>query len=609
MSPAFPLEQTEPSALDGHFAAFVARFGGDDRLLRLAAAALSRSVREGHICVTLEGIAASCAAPDAPGDAATLPAPAEWRNALRQSPAVGPPDAQTPLVLDSAGRLYLRRYWNYQAQLARAIRDKCSRNPPATALAHATQLDAVAAALRNELTIICGGPGTGKTSTVIQILERLLEQPNGQRLRIALTAPTGKAASRLDESVREATNQRANGEQIRALIPQGAKTIHRLLGRRAGSAGFRHNAENPLPLDFLIVDEASMVALALLSRLFLALPQRCRVLLLGDPDQLASVEPGAVLADVVEAAAAPASPLQGSLITLRKNYRFGDESGIQQACTAVRQGDADRLITLLRTKIHADLVSTEVSTLAELHEVFGAAVPAGFSAVAAEKDPAAALNQLRRFRVLTPLRQGPWGVAGLNRTIAKALAAAGLIPEDAGDTYPGKPILIAQNDYELALYNGDLGLLLPDPAAAAACQLYAWFFGKDNNVRRLAPARLPEHETAYAMTVHKSQGSEFERALFVLPERDNPLLTRELIYTALTRARSILQICWNEAVLRAAVARRAQRQSGLGDFLAPDPQHGVIPGNRRGHPPAKTVSGRREARPNEEVLFLPGFEK
>ena len=256
MNAVFPSERSESSELDRHFAAFVARLGGDDPALRLAAAALSRSVREGHICLTLESIAT---AEPAAGEPATPRDAAEWSKALHRSPAVGSPDAPTPLVLDGAGRLYLRRYWNYQAQLARALLDKCSRNPAVAPSADATQQDAIAAVLRNELTIICGGPGTGKTSTVIRVLKQILQEQNGPRLRIALAAPTGKAASRLDESVREATSQVADGEQIRALIPAGAKTIHRLLGRWGRSIAFRHNAEHPLPLDFLIVDEASMV--------------------------------------------------------------------------------------------------------------------------------------------------------------------------------------------------------------------------------------------------------------------------------------------------------------------------------------------------------------
>jgi exodeoxyribonuclease V alpha subunit len=564
MKIAFPSRRRiEAGGIDQHFAAFASRFGGNDRLVRFAAAALSRSVREGHICIPLETIAASFASlnPTEP--------PIEWRDELRESMAVGLPEFDTPLVLDRSDRLYLRRYWNYQSRLAAAIREKCSRNPRAKLLASATQEDAVEAALRNELTIICGGPGTGKTATVIRILKRLLIPAGGDRLRIALCAPTGKAASRLEEAVREAVAHLPEGDPLRGRMPQGASTIHRLLGRRPGLTPFWHNAENPLPADVVMVDEASMVSLALLSKLFDALPARCRVLLLGDQDQLGSVEPGSALADIVEAAEAPASFLRGSVLTLRKNYRFGDDSAIQRACSAVRRGDAGGLIALLREGRHADLVSTEISTRADLEGPFAMAVAAGFREMIGERDPAAALAKLRGFRVLTPLRHGPWGVTGLNDAILKTLDLAQTSPRGAEMVYSGRPILISQNDYELELYNGDLGLLLADPSedSSADRQLYAWFFGKENSVRRIAIARLPEHETAFAMTVHKSQGSEFDRTLFILPESDHPLLTRELIYTALTRARSAVQFCWNESVLRAAVGRQAQRESGLCDLL------------------------------------------
>jgi exodeoxyribonuclease V alpha subunit len=564
------LQRPEFSDLDRHFAAFVARFGGDERLVQWAAATLSKSVRDGHTCITLESISSPVHVPADELEILHLPAAAAWKNELEKSAAVGPPEAETPLVLDEAGRLYLRRYWNYQQRLATALREKCRRNPRVERPAGATQEDALEIALRHELTIICGGPGTGKTSTAVRLLERFLRAHGADRPRVALTAPTGKAASRLEEAVREAALRLPEGDPIRALMPPAAKTIHRLLGSKGRSTSFRHHAENPLPLDLLIVDEASMVALALLAKLFEALPANCRVLLLGDPDQLASVEPGAVLADIVDAARARESPLRGSVVILQKNYRFGDESGVQRACGAVRQGDAEGVLAFLRGTGPSDLVATEVSSVAELNRHAAAAVTAGFGDAASERDPATALAKLRNFRVLAALRRGPWGVAGLNRAVIRELATAGLIPDRAGAHYPGRPILILQNDYELDLYNGDLGVLLPDPAggSGSAEELYAWFFGQDNNVRRVALARLPAHETAYAMTVHKSQGSEFERVLFVLPESDSPVLTRELIYTALTRARSGVQLCWNEPVLRAAVARRAQRESGLRDLLA-----------------------------------------
>jgi exodeoxyribonuclease V alpha subunit len=564
MKTATPFTRPESGEIDLHFARLLARFGGDGRWLRPAAAALSQSVREGHICLTLARISEQIRVEGEP----TPRTPAQWRGQLENSAAVGPPAAHTPLVLDSADRLYLRRYWNYQARLAQAIRLKCGHHPAAAPTAGSTQEAAIEAALRQEFIVICGGPGTGKTSTVTRVLERLLSEPGGERLRIALAAPTGKAASRLDEAVRQAVAQLAPADRVRALLPTGARTIHRLLGSKMRAAAFRHDAENPLSLDVLIVDEASMVSLALLAKLFEALPARCRVMLLGDRDQLASVEPGAVLADVIDAARTPDSPLHGSVVTLTRNYRFRAGSGIALACDAVRRGDSAAVPALLRSGAHPDLVSTELARLPEMRARLGPAAAAGFAGLATEREPAAALRKLGEFRVLTPLRHGAWGVAGLNRFIRQSLAAANLIAGDGGEFYAGRPILILQNDYELDLYNGDLGLVLPDPQAVGAPgQLYAWFMGPGNHPRRWPLARLPEHETAYAMTVHKSQGSEFERVLFVLPESDSPLLTRELVYTALTRARSGVEVYWNEPVLRAAVARRAQRESGLADLL------------------------------------------
>jgi exodeoxyribonuclease V alpha subunit len=560
-----PFQRPETGEIDFHFARLMARFGGDGRWLRPAAAALCQSVREKHICLTLARLAGQVC-PE--GETAPRSA-AQWRVELERSSAVGAPAANTPLVLDAAGRLYLRRYWNYQAKLAEAIRLKCgSGAASASPAASSTQDEAIEAALRQELIIICGGPGTGKTSTVTRLLWRLLNEPGGDHLRIGLAAPTGKAASRLDEAVRQAVDQLAPADRLRALMPTGARTIHRLLGSRTRGTSFWHNVENPLPLDVLIVDEASMVSLAVMAKLFDALPARCRLLLLGDRDQLASVEPGAVLADVIDAAGALGSPLRGSVITLTRNYRFRAGSGIALACEAVRRGEADAVPTLLRSGQHPDVVSTELSQVAELHAGLGPVAVAGFGGLAGERDPAAALRKLGEFRVLTPLRHGAWGVTGLNRFITQALAAANLMAGHRGDAYAGRPILILQNDYELDLYNGDLGVVLPDPAETETPdQLYAWFIGPENRPRRWPLARLPEHETAYAMTVHKSQGSEFERVLFVLPENDSPLLTRELVYTALTRARTGVEIYWSEPVLRAAVGRRAERESGLADLL------------------------------------------
>jgi len=552
--------------IDRHFAAFIGQFGGDETLVPLAAAMLSRSIREGNICLPLDAV------PSHPeGDAAALlewPTTEKWRSILARSRAVGGIGAQTPLIMDASDRLYLRRYWDYQQRLAMALRIRAESKPAPGRKNTGTQAEAVAAAVTNGLTIISGGPGTGKTTTVLQILARLFQDRASERLRVGLAAPTGKAAARLEESVRKGLQTLDCLEEVRARMPKSASTIHRLLGTRGNSVYFRHNQRNPLPFDLLVIDEASMVPLPLLTKLFDALPERCRVVLLGDRDQLASVEPGAVLADIVDAAASPESPLHHSVVTLRKNYRFSETSGVHHLCTAVRKGDAEAAVQILRKQSYPDLVSTELRERPAQSSKFTETILGGFSGFASEKEPVAALAQLTTFRVLSALRRGPFGVEGLNRRIEKILQEAELIPNEIASEYTGKPILITQNDYPLQLFNGDVGVLLPDAAAKETPkQLWAWFMGKENTLRRFAPARLPEHETAYAMTVHKSQGSEFDRVLFILPDEDSPVLTRELIYTGLTRARSRVDFWWNEAVFSKAVTRRAERTSGLRDLL------------------------------------------
>jgi exodeoxyribonuclease V alpha subunit len=561
---------TEPefADIDRHFADFIGRFGGDDTLVPLAAALLSRSIREGNICLLLGERPPNLTKA---GKAGLLewPAATKWREALTKSKAVGGPDGQTPLLIDDSNRLYLRRYWNYQQRLAAALRQKAADSRPVERGKAGTQAGAIASAVTNSLTIISGGPGTGKTTTVLHILTRLLQKPGNERLRVALAAPTGKAAARLEETIRMGLEVLDCPEEVKRRMPVNASTIHRLLGMKGNSVYFRHDRDNPLPFDLLVIDEASMVALPLLCKLFDALPESARIILLGDRDQLASVEPGAVLADMVDAAASPGSPLRDAVVTLEKNYRFSEESGIHHLCDAVRRGEAEQAVQILRAQSSPDLRSFEPNEPRELAARFSEAILRGFSASVAEKQPAVALAQLRNFRVLAALRRGPFGVEGLNRKIEGILREAELLPRHVTTSYAGKPVLITQNDHQLQLYNGDVGILLLDlEATENPDQLWAWFMGKENTLRRFAPARLPQHEAAYAMTVHKSQGSEFDRVLFVLPDQETPVLTRELIYTGLTRARSQVELWWTEAVLVTAVMRRAERSSGLRDLLA-----------------------------------------
>ncbi|HWM23542.1 MAG TPA: exodeoxyribonuclease V subunit alpha [Chthoniobacterales bacterium] len=569
--------------IDRHFAEFIGRFGGDQELMSRVAAQLSRATRNGNTCLLL-----TKAPPlsDDVGVAGSLkwPTALEWRSVLAHSKAVGGPGDQRPLIVDDSNRLYLRRYWNYEQRLAAVLCEKAASNRPSTKANAGTQAGAIDAAVRNNLTVISGGPGTGKTTTVLHILAHLLQEEGGERLRVALAAPTGKAAARLEETVRTGLGLVKCPDEVSARMPRSASTIHRLLGFKGNSVYFRHDKQNPLPLDLLVIDEASMVALPLLCKLFDALPGPCRVILLGDRDQLASVEPGAVLADIVDAAASATSPLCQAVVTLEKNYRFSESSGIHHLCLAVRKGDADEAARILRERSYPDLISSEANEPREIAAKLSTAVLTGYSAFAAEQEPAAALGRLGRFRVLTALRRGPMGVEGINRKIEAILREARLIPPQVAASYAGKPILITQNDHQLQLYNGDVGVLLPDPGAREQPeQLWAWFLGKANTLRRFSPARLPQHEAAYAMTIHKSQGSEFDRVLFILPDGDSPVLTRELIYTGLTRARSQVELWWSEAVFREAVTRRTERNSGLRDLLAPPmrktgrPRHEQLP--------------------------------
>jgi len=434
---------------------------------------------------------------------------------------------------------------------------RCEGDAPPVASSEDLQELAIATALARRFVVISGGPGTGKTTTVLKILERMLAGVEGEHLRIALAAPTGKAAARLEESLRSGV-----GGAIHDRLPKSASTLHRLLGWRPDSVNFRHNAANPLPVDVVVVDEASMVPLTMMAKLFDALPGHARVILLGDRHQLASVEPGYVLSDIADAAGDPASPLHGSLVTLQKNYRFGNKSGIFELSGAVREGNADRAIAVLNAGGAPDLSVSKTPSPSQLVEKLRPAILAGFSACLRENDPAAALKQFRKFRVLCALRSGPYGVENLNRRIAEILHGEGLVA--GGRFYAGLPVLITQNDYELRLFNGDVGILFPDAADGA---LMAWFLDEEGGLRRVAPMRIPLWEPAFAMTVHKSQGSEYDDVLLVLPARESPVITRELVYTGLTRARNKVEIWFQESPLREAVGRPLQRSSGLRERL------------------------------------------
>ena len=571
--------------LDAHFADLLLRHAAHATPeLALAAALVSRHAGDGHVCLPLARVAGQ--APfDTPWRA---PEVADWRDALLGSGVVGEPGAAKPLILDAAGRLYLERLWRDEDLVARDLAARAAPRVDVEPAALAASLRrlfagddpgtvgqrrAAAVAALHGLGILCGGPGTGKTHTVARLLALLVELAGDRPPRIALAAPTGKAAQRLAESLRKSADVLPAGFKL----PDSVPTLHRLLGLRPdGSA--RHDADHPLACDLLLIDEASMVDLPLLARTLRALPATARLILLGDPNQLASVEAGAVLGELcagaggysvagaarIEAATGDAAPGGGSggigdaIALLTHSYRFDGGGAIGRLAAAVNAGDADAALALLRA---GGAVRFEaIDTPAALNARIGAHVAPALQVRFETADPAFALARFGGFQVLTALRDGVFGVAGVNAAIERALRRRGLIRGE-GANYPGRPLLVGSNDYALGLFNGDLGLLLPDASGA----LRAWFAGPDGAPRLLTPTRLPAHESAYALTVHKSQGSEFEDVLLILPPQPNPLLTRELIYTAITRARDGVTVWGSAATLTAAIGRRLERDSGLAD--------------------------------------------
>jgi exodeoxyribonuclease V alpha subunit len=525
-------------------------------------------------------------------------------------------DYGAPLVFDGE-RLYLRRYWRDETLVADSIRARAAASRPVESHGVRTWLDllfasqrtqekpdwqklACAVALRGSVAIITGGPGTGKTYTVARLLALLFAvAPDAARQRIALAAPTGKAAARLKQSIDKALNELA--ERVGDALPLreltsrmgAARTLHSLLGARPDSRAFAHHAGNPLDVDVLIVDEASMVHLEMMACLLAALPTGATLILLGDKDQLASVEAGAVLGDLCHDAQAggysretadyvlqasgeelppeylgSAGALAQQTVMLRHSRRFGGPIG--QLALAVNAGDAPAAQAVLRGGgAGEDAPALRWIEGAHQHQVVSLAL-AGYQPYlellragptgAHEDWVRAVLQRFEAFRILCAVREGEWGVSGLNTAIEASLQTAGLLRR-SGEWYVGRPVMVTRNDYGTRVFNGDIGLTLGDPARPGS--LRVWFLEGDE-VRSVLATRLRSVETAFAMTVHKSQGSEFRHTVLVLPEDRHGILTRELVYTGITRASAQFTLVTpNGSVLAEAVARRTHRASGL----------------------------------------------
>ncbi|HET9483870.1 MAG TPA: exodeoxyribonuclease V subunit alpha [Xanthomonadales bacterium] len=522
--------------------------GAEDEALRVAAIA-SWAVQEGHGCLDLAALRA-----DPAMRAALLADPrvgeidtASWRRALEQAPFAGDGDAALPLVLDGE-RIYLRRYHAYEVEVARALRALAA--PTGAVAPRATgedrQLHALERALAERLTVVCGGPGTGKTWTIARLVERLSRDEPAAR--IAVAAPTGKAAARLTAALREALPAAAS--------PPAATTLHRLLGIGGADREPRHGRERPLPVDVLIVDECSMVDLALFAKMLRALAPHCRLVLVGDPRQLPAVEGGAVLGELAALGASGEGGFGACVVTLDRSHRFEQAGAIAALTRAIESGDPDATFAALR----GSGVAWHDDALLAARAPFDALARASYAGIRRASDPASALEALARFRVLCALRAGPYGVSGINAAVESALGVA----RAERLRYPGRPILVLENDAALGLYNGDTGVVVADAERGAVALV-----GDPRGApRRHALSQLPAHETAYAMTAHKAQGSEFEEVAIVLPPEPHPLVTREWLYTAVSRARSGLHVFAPRGAIEAALGRRVTVMSGLRERLA-----------------------------------------
>ncbi|GKW23161.1 RecBCD enzyme subunit RecD [Pectobacterium carotovorum subsp. carotovorum] len=597
--------------LDVQFARMLADETQPDLLL--AAACLSAHSGAGHVCLPLENLQAQTLFDGRDPDLAQqllagmgLNTVAAWQQRLLASNAVSDGSKPTPLVLQGE-KLYLQRSWQSEGRVAQfiaserdtipvdepAIRSVLDRLFPYSGEEIDWQKVAAAVALTRRIAIISGGPGTGKTTTVAKLLAALIELNTGDALRIQLAAPTGKAAARLTESLGLALHRLLVDQQQREAFPQEATTLHRLLGAVTDSQRLRHHQGNPLHLDVLIVDEASMVDLPMMANVIAALPAQARIIFLGDRDQLASVEAGAVLGDICRFAEAGYSRARAqqlqrltgcmlddsgpegqttvgdSICLLRRSYRFDPHSGIGQLALAVNGGDDARVRAVLNGEF-ADITCSAL-TDAEEYQTMLAQCVEGYrdylQLIASGATPDVVLLAFQRYRQLCALREGPFGVAGLNQRIEQALHQAGLIQRSRNPLnrwYPGRPVMIERNDAALGLFNGDIGIAMIGESG----ELRVFFPLPNGETKDVTPSRLPPHDTAYAMTVHKSQGSEFDHTALVLPNHYLPVLTRELVYTAITRARQRLSLYTDVRILCRAVKTPTQRYSGLEERIS-----------------------------------------
>lgn len=599
---------------DAHFARLcTSTEPGSSELLQVVFGATSRALRQGHACLPLASLAETEIRDEAGEVLFFVAALPDLASALASCSAVsrgasdqGGAAISAPLIWDEGDRLYLARFYDHEKTLALRLgalmaQDRLKSQPDVSAPDSARadwikgrldeyfperqgdeedlQRRAAEMALNSRFCVISGGPGTGKTSTVVKILALLAEEAKTRGEVppfVQLLAPTGKAAARMMEAIHAALAELPTADDLKASLTSTCSTIHRALGVLPGNPNrFNRGREHPLRADVVIVDEASMVDLALMRHLVDSLKDGARLLLLGDRHQLASVEAGSVLAELCGELARES----GATIELLRSYRFSQESGIFALAQQLKRGSPEGCVAVLTQRAGRSVALDPDADLfweptedpkARLKTLRRSCVKA-FSDALRGDGPEEVLSRLGRYRILCAHRRGPFGVEAVNQAVVRWLVEEGVVPplaergslmspsDGAASFYRGRLILVTENDYGMGLHNGDTGIVWPDEAG----KLCVFVQGEGGVLRRISPAQLPSHETAFALTIHKSQGSEYDEVAVILPEEHSPLLTRELVYTAVTRAKRKVHLFGSQGALEGAARASVTRHSGL----------------------------------------------
>jgi len=589
-----------PDTFSAQFSRYISSLEpGCDRSVKAALELVAGAVQQGHVCINLGDFSAQILNLPGSHSTITLPALDEWQNRLNKSCLVGRPGDYAPLILDHAGRLYLARYWYYEKMLADALVRRARETFDDFDVPHlhrtldklfpathdnAALKAAVATVVLKRLTVISGGPGTGKTTAIKLVLEALCSLNGSKSSRIVLAAPTGKAALRMLDALRTTMDLNRHAEYLSS-VPDRAFTVHRLLEGRPESNYFRYNSENRLPLDVLVVDEASMLDLALMAKLVAAVPDDARLILLGDKDQLASVEAGAIFGDIcaqrgydfefcrqiraisgveLVPSGTPVSPLGNSITLFERSYRFDLNSGLGKLSFLIKNNQPDAALNILRNGEYYDVRwknSLEIGAKIDLVDRLMQGYADYFGSLQKLTNPQDAFQRFNTFKVLSPYRSGETGITRLNRLIEARIRTDQALNRGT-IWYHGRPVMILRNDYNLQLFNGDIGITLDFDG-----EIRVFFESTHSSSRSFTPSRLPEHETAFVTTVHKSQGSEFDHVVVLLPQQKSEGLSRALLYTAVTRARKSVEIWASAELLKATISSSLVRSSGFSDRL------------------------------------------